>query len=53
MHSKMGLKIHPTGRIRVKAIILAALIGICAACAQAAVYHTPVYDYYQNSWTAG
>jgi len=36
-----------------KAMILAALIGIGAASAQSAAYHTPAYNYYQNNWTAG
>jgi hypothetical protein len=35
-----------------KALILAALIGLGAANAQAS-YHTPSYNYYQNNWTAG
>jgi hypothetical protein len=34
-----------------KALVLAALIGIGAANAQAA-YHAPAYNYYQNNWTA-
>jgi hypothetical protein len=41
-----------------KAMILAALIGIGAASAQAAAYHAPAYhapayNYYQNNWMAG
>jgi hypothetical protein len=40
-------------RIPMIAMILAALISIGAACAQAAAYHTPAYDYYQNNWMAG
>ena len=35
-----------------KALILAALIGLGAANAQAS-YHTPPHNYYQNNWTAG
>jgi len=33
-------------------MILAALIGIGAASTQAAAYHAPTYNYYQNNWTA-
>ena len=32
-----------------KAMILAILISVSAASAQAA-YHAPAYDYYQNNW---
>jgi hypothetical protein len=36
-----------------KALILATLIGIGAANAQALAYHAPAYNYYQNNWMAG
>jgi hypothetical protein len=35
-----------------KAMILAILIGIGAASAQASAYHVPAYNYYQNNWVA-
>ncbi len=35
-----------------KALILAVLIGIGTASAQASTYHAPAYNYYQNNWTA-
>jgi hypothetical protein len=51
--SKPDILLDDGWRFPMKAMILAALIGIGAACAQAAAYHTPAYDYYQNNWTAG
>jgi hypothetical protein len=39
-------------RIPMKALILAVLIGIGTASAQASTYHAPAYNYYQNNWTA-
>ena len=34
-----------------KAMILAILIGVSVASAQAA-YHAPTYNYHQNNWMA-
>ena len=38
-------------RLPMKAMVLAILISVSAASAQAA-YHAPAYNYYQNNWVA-
>jgi hypothetical protein len=39
-------------RIPMKALILAILISVSVASAQAAAYHAPSYNYYQLNWMA-
>jgi hypothetical protein len=49
--SKPDISPDDRWRIPMKALVLAALIGLGAANGQAS-YHAPAYNYYQNNWTA-